>query len=138
MKKPSVQRKPTSSWHKWPVDSITVVVPLPHAHLSPNARKHWGARSGKIKKSRENACLCAKEALGRHTPPGWEYATLEVRWYSKRRCPDPDNAIAMLKSSIDGLADAGIFVNDSRLRIESVQVVRLDPESVELCVTRVE
>ncbi len=80
--------------------------------------------------------MCALEALGRHTPPHWEAATLTVRWYSTRRRPDPDNALAMMKASIDGLADALIFQNDRHLRIGIVEVIPLGTDRVDLCVTR--
>ena len=118
--------------------AITVTVPLPHPWLSPNRRTHWAPKATAVKKAREAAFLCAKEALARNLPPRWAYATLSVAWYSLKRQPDADNVLAMLKPSIDGLEDAGIFENDRGLKITGVEVLKQGHECVELCVTRAE
>lgn len=49
-------------------------------------------------------------------PPLWAKARVRVTWRcTKRIHPDPDNIIACLKSAFDGLADAGVVVNDRGL-----------------------
>lgn len=96
---------------------ITITLPLPDKALSPNARVHW-AKKAKLTKSYR---LCAAFAMiaqiqkGKALKP-WKKASYIARFYFKdSRRRDADNAIASLKSALDGVADAGLVVNDSVL-----------------------
>jgi len=96
--------------------SITILLPLPTRDLSPNARIHWAKRAKLVKASRKVAGLASLEALNLRKPPGWLKAKMEVKAYFKTLTfPDPDNFIASLKSSIDGIADSGIILDDKAL-----------------------
>lgn len=96
--------------------SITIILPIPARKLSPNARTHWAEKAKLTKASRKAAHLAALEALNLRKPPGWIKAKLEVKAYFKTLTfPDPDNFIASLKSSIDGIADSGIILDDKAL-----------------------
>lgn len=95
---------------------ITIVLPHPPAPLRPNARCHWRSKAQAVKAYRKLAQMRALEALAMRNPPMWERASVVVVWRSTTaRHPDPDNIIASLKASFDGLADAGIIENDKGL-----------------------
>jgi hypothetical protein len=96
--------------------SITIVLPIPARKLSPNARVHWAEKAKLTKASRKVAHLAALEALNLRRPPGWVKAKMNVKAFFKTmNFPDPGNFMASLKSSEDGIADAGIIVNDRAL-----------------------
>jgi len=96
--------------------SITIVLPLPVGKLSPNARVHWAEKAKLTRASRMVAFYAATEALNLRRPPGWLKARLEVKAFFKTMSfPDPGNFMASLKSSEDGIADAGIILDDKSL-----------------------
>lgn len=97
---------------------ITITLPLPHKHLSPNARVHWGRKSDAAKSARRAAKYTAMAMLAdlRMDAPRMTSARVEYRFYFKTRARhDADNAIASMKASLDGLTDAGLWVDDSRV-----------------------
>jgi len=97
------------------VNSITITLPLPDKSLSPNARVHWAKKSKAVKAYREAAKWAAFMAT-RPTPPKWKNATYKAVFYwpnARRR--DADNAVASIKAALDGIADAGVVINDSGL-----------------------
>ena len=98
------------------MNRYTIVLPLPHKHLSPNARPHWRAKAKATKAARWTSNLEALEAHGSCTPPKWKSATVLIRAYFKdKRKRDKDNIQASCKAYFDGLADAGLIDNDSGL-----------------------
>lgn len=98
------------------VTSFTVTVPIPTAKLSHNGRVHWRVRAKLVKAARESAKLDALAALRGQHPPQWDKAKLEVRAFWKTlNMPDPTNLMDRLKSTIDGICDAGIVVDDANL-----------------------
>ena len=98
--------------------SITITLPLPGKHLSPNARVHWAVKAKAVKSFRLCASLATMAAIHQMSPPlkRWQKAKYTARFYFKdARRRDADNAIASIKSALDGVADAGLVVNDSGL-----------------------
>jgi len=97
--------------------SITITLPIPARKLSPNARVHWAEKAKLTRAARKAAYFAAIEAWNlRGKPPGWLKARLEVKAFFKTlNFPDPGNFMASLKSSEDGIADAGIINNDKGL-----------------------
>lgn len=94
-----------------PSGILAVILPLPPAALSPNGRCHWAKKSAAAKACRFRAAQEAGDRPDRHAA-----CTVKIQWFAKRALfPDPDNALAMLKSSIDGVADSGFFGNDRNL-----------------------
>lgn len=96
---------------------ITVVLPLPPKELSPNHTVgSRGGRLGKANKTRayrQTACYVAMEAQGHRRPFNWPAATVQAWFFFKdKRRRDKDNANGSLKAARDGLADAGVVVND--------------------------
>lgn len=91
---------------------MTITLPLPHKHLSPNARCHWRAKARAVKNYRTAATAAA--IIAQHGER-WEWGESSVlcRFYFKdARARDSDNLLASMKSAFDGLADAGIVEND--------------------------
>lgn len=98
------------------MNSITITLPLPSPKLSPNARTHWAEKAKLTKASRRAAHFAALEALNLRRPLGWLKARLEVKAFFKTlNFPDPTNFPLSLKAAIDGIADAGIILDDKSL-----------------------
>lgn len=99
--------------------SITIVFPLPDRALSPNARVHWAKKAKLAKHLRTASHYLTTAAIamyGYPSQPNWKQATYKARFYFQTaRTRDADNAIASLKSALDGVADAGLIINDSGL-----------------------
>lgn len=101
-------------------DAITITLPLPDKILHPNggSRHHPMKVARLVKNARGNAQLCTLSALGRKDAPAWQSARMSAEWYfdvSRLRKHDDDNLTGWLKPYRDGIADAGVVVNDSRL-----------------------
>ena len=104
-------------------ESITVVLPLPAACLSPNARCSWRTKSKSVRKYREAGFAVARQARGRSGRGGWRFAEMTCKFYFRdRRRRDPDNLLASMKSAIDGFVDAGILTDDSGLVHRPVEI----------------
>lgn len=95
---------------------IVVVLPLPPAALSPNARVHYHVRARAAAQTRADAAYAAMHALdqaGFRAPPRWKRARIVYVWCVKSGTyPDPDNAVARCKPVLDGLVDAGVLSDD--------------------------
>ena len=92
--------------------SLTIILRLPDAALSPNARCHWRKKAEWTKAYRSLAYYTTRSVQNK--PTNWPRATVEIRWFHKTmRFPDRDNSLASLKSAFDGLTDAGVWVDDS-------------------------
>lgn len=72
------------------------------------------------KKARETAALVGKAFKPKSCP--WDEATIHMTFYLPRQ-NDRDNLIAWMKSSFDGLQDAGIIVDDSGFHMGRVEQV---------------
>lgn len=96
---------------------MKITLPWPPRSLSPNARCHWAARAKAAAKARQDARLMTQASGARQ--PGWAAARLVVALHPPRRPGrmNIDNAIAALKASLDGIADA-LGMDDSLFRIE--------------------
>jgi hypothetical protein len=106
-------------------ESITITVALPPKACDPNARLHWAAKSRGVRACRNAACLAAKAALKGQPGPMWEKASVKVEaFFPTARFPDPDNLIARLKATFDGVADAGVVANDRGLWPERPSIAK--------------
>jgi crossover junction endodeoxyribonuclease RusA len=99
-------------------DAITIELPLPARELSPNWRGHWARKSKATKALRTTAAWKAGIAqggrFGRTDKREWPAATVLLKFYFKdKRRRDRDNLLASMKAAFDGLADAGLVVNDA-------------------------
>ncbi len=90
---------------------LRVVLPIPPAALSQNARVHHQKKARAYAQYRRLAWAKAREH-GR--PPRLTRASVQVVWYKRTAAHmDGDNALAHLKAAFDGLADAGVVENDA-------------------------
>lgn len=81
-----------------------VILPWPPKELSPNARMHWAALAKAKKAFRERCTWAAREQGVR--PIKADKLHLSLLFYPpSRRAYDLDNALARMKSGLDGLAD---------------------------------
>lgn len=99
---------------------MIITLPWPHKDLSPNARKHWGAKATAKKKAREDAHLATLEAAGsaigalRASLAGEGPIPVRIVFYPPdKRHRDDDNMVGSAKAARDGIADA-LQVNDRR------------------------
>ena len=79
----------------------TITLPLPSRNLSPNVVGHWTLKAGAKKTARRLAALEAFDQLEDFALKGYR---LDFYWPTKRR-RDKDNAAAMCKAYLDGVAD---------------------------------
>lgn len=115
--------------------SFSITVPLPNRGVLPNARRHWAAKSKLTKAQRRAAALSCLQLLAGSKPPAWRKARAQViAYFPTTRHPDPDNFMAGLKASFDGIADAGVIVNDRDLWPERPQFFK-DKENPRVQIT---
>ena len=81
--------------------SKVITLPLPSRNLSPNSRMHWSTIAVAKKIARRRAALDAWNQVGQCAFKGYR---LDFYWPNKRR-RDKDNAAAMCKAYLDGVAD---------------------------------
>lgn len=96
------------------MNQIIITLPLPPKVLLPTARSHWRAKMRPKILQRQDACTAATAAIYSNRKGGcpmWKMAEVQATWYLCRH-NDSDNLLAWLKSSLDGIADAGIVDND--------------------------
>lgn len=98
---------------------LVVTVPIPPRELHPNGRPHWAkkARAAKVarRQGHDAARLIMFAERMRNWSPLWDRAEISAVFYVKDRRglkQDQDNAVASLKNYCDGIADAGVVVND--------------------------
>lgn len=99
---------------------LVVVLGLPPAECRPNRSRHlhWGRIARAVKAYRREAYLATVAARNTHVLTGlpWRRAAVRATFFHRQhRRRDRDNLLASLKPAFDGLADAGIVADDSRL-----------------------
>lgn len=91
---------------------MILTLPWPPTGLSPNARTHW-AKLAKLKKRYRHACAVTAQSQGARLIKA-EKLHLGITFHAPtRRAFDLDNALARIKSGLDGLADV-LGVDDSK------------------------
>ena len=125
------------------LESVTIILPLPPACLSPN--RPTGSRGGRFKRAaaskryRRLACEAAL-AQGIETGP-WERATVRACFcHFQHRRRDDVNHLSMLKPAYDGLVDAGLLVDDDADHLTTMPAsfaVNREFPRVELTVERI-
>ena len=106
-------------------ETVTIVLPLPPAILSPN--RPCGSRGGRIKKAavtKKCRRLAREQVEEMHvdTTP-WEKAQVKAVFYhAQKRRRDEWNYAAMLKGYVDGVVDAGLLVDDDSEHLGTLPV----------------
>ena len=88
---------------------------VPDSDLSPNARVHHMVRARKARQMRQYVGWAAKADAPAKPIRGPVVLTVTIGWPKRRPGMDIDNATACLKSSIDGLVDAGFIEDDKQI-----------------------
>jgi Holliday junction resolvase RusA-like endonuclease len=96
----------------------TIVPCVPDADLSPNARVHWGVRARKVANLRNFVGWAVKADAPDEPFAGPVVLTISVGWPVGRKRHDDDNMVSLLKTVVDGMTDAGWWVNDSQVSIK--------------------
>lgn len=93
--------------------TIQLVLPMPETCLWPNRISHWSKKAKAKKRQRYAAGALALPHRPRTRDPiASGTIAFAFHWPDKRR-RDMDNALAAMKSAIDGLKDAGLIEDDS-------------------------
>lgn len=83
---------------------LNITLPWPPKELSPNARLHW-SKLASAKKTYRYVCAVQAKVQGARAIQA-EKLHLSLTFYPPtRRAFDLDNALARMKSGLDGLAD---------------------------------
>jgi Holliday junction resolvase RusA-like endonuclease len=95
-----------------------IMVPVvPDGACGQNHRGHWREKAKAVRTLR----LAAKMAAIEHRPLVALTGDVEVRavicWPRGRKRMDPSNAAAALKGAVDGLTDAGMWLDDNRVQV---------------------
>ena len=121
-------------------DTVWLVLPLPNRALSPNARVHHFLKRSAANKARRLAREAIEERELCNLP--WQSCKVEVYLYHKtNRRRDEDNAVAMLKSTYDGIVDSGIVTDDTRDKMQRdwpVLLVDAKQPRMEIIITKQE
>jgi hypothetical protein len=99
---------------------ISFSTSYPAPALWPNKRPHWSKKARSVKLQRLAVQLDALAILPRGFLPlsrAELLFTLHCPGATRAQLPDPDNVIAALKSTIDGLVDAKILTDDRDVSI---------------------
>lgn len=92
--------------------TVSISLPLPRSKGS-NGRDHWAARAKLVKADRALAFTAGSTVA---PPMPFKDVSLTIAYRTKgAQAPDCDNAISRCKAYIDGLTDAGWWVDDRRL-----------------------
>lgn len=83
---------------------MILTLPWPPTGLSPNARNHW-SKLAKLKKQYREACAWTAASQGAAPTPATALHLTLTFVPPTRRAYDLDNALARMKSGLDGLAD---------------------------------
>lgn len=98
-----------------PGTEVTIVLPLPHKGLSPNARLHHHQKATLTKKHREAAYFETRAAMrAKRIAGGWQKAEAsEVYYWPTAARRDVRNAESSMKAYWDGVTDAALIQDDS-------------------------
>lgn len=121
------------------MSAITIRLDWPYAELSPNYRGFW-RKVAEAKRIYRQACyVLARNAKDCKTAyPLTAPITAHVVFYiQKGRGPDVDNALASLKSGVDGIQDAGVIANDRDIVSWTAEVTKGDRREVVLMLSEV-
>lgn len=93
---------------------VKIILSIPPASLSPNARVHFRTRARAVKKYKTEAAeACMAACWDEDVREPVSQATVAIRWFAAtERHLDRDNALASLKTAWDAFEQAGLWRND--------------------------
>ncbi len=104
------------------MNSVTLMFTLPDPILNPNKKVHWAKKSRAARKKKQAVRWDTIRQLREQGLPDnlrWKHVTATIKWFRNPKGPplDRDNAQAMLKSTWDGMEEAGLLLNDRYLKV---------------------
>lgn len=87
------------------MNPLQITLPWPPKELSPNSRLHW-SKLARAKKAYRAVCALQARAQGARQQKAMKLHLSLTFYAPTRRAYDLDNALARMKSGLDGLADA--------------------------------
>jgi Holliday junction resolvase RusA-like endonuclease len=96
----------------------TIVPCVPDAQIGSNGRLHWAVKARRVKSLREFVYWATKADAPDKPFTGPVVLTISVGWPVGRKRHDDDNMVSLLKTCVDGMTDAGWWVNDSQVSIK--------------------
>jgi crossover junction endodeoxyribonuclease RusA len=107
------------------ITEVILELPLPAKCLSPNARSHWATKAKAVRSAKAMAFFLMKKAIADNKlNVPWPAATVLPRlYYRLNRTRDRDNIIASAKSHLDGVAKAGLLLNDCFLKPMPAEII---------------
>jgi Holliday junction resolvase RusA-like endonuclease len=95
----------------------TVIATVPHEDLSANARVHHMARARRVKELREFTYWQTRQDAPSAPIAGRMGVSVTIGWPKGRKRQDATNVGHCLKAIVDGMTDAGWWVNDKQVTI---------------------
>ena len=95
-----------------------VIGTVPDAELGSNGRLHWAVKARRVKALREFVYWQTRDHAPAQPFTGPVVVTVSVGWPKGRKRHDDDNMVSLLKAAIDGMTDAGWWLNDSQVTIK--------------------
>ena len=83
---------------------LSITLPWPPKELSPNARLHW-SKLASAKRAYRHVCAVQAKVQGAQRISAGKLHVSLTFYAPTRRAFDLDNALARMKSGLDGLAD---------------------------------
>ena len=117
---------------------VTIYLPMPHKHLSPNSRCHWAQKSKAKKEQRRWSCQLIMSEFYEGSPcrAPWKTANVQITVVPPdRRRRDKDNLLASLKAAFDGAQDAGLIADDSGLTYLPITITEPDKDGAGVQIT---
>lgn len=93
--------------------AIIITLPVPSKRLHPNDRSVWQAR---LKPKANARCIARIVGCVQRPDEPFDAPACRIVWkVNTKRRRDTDNLVAWCKAYTDGLTDAGIWLDDSRV-----------------------
>lgn len=95
--------------------------------MTSNSRLHWAEKARRTRKLRELGCMVGRSEINRlHlTRPVFSRCVVAANiMYPRRGRADPANAYPVIKALVDGLTDAGYWVDDDSEHVAKLEILR--------------
>ena len=95
----------------------TTISTVPDADLSSNSRAHYMVKARKVKALREFTYYQTRQDAPETPIAGPVMLTVAIGWPKGRKRQDPSNVAHCIKGAVDGMTDAGWWLDDKQVTI---------------------